>query len=146
MGRVGADDQLYKAWFGDYTVGRGRIVKRVLSRSLNMIERRPAMYSFNLPSKVAAHCNEINDKLLAYAKHGSSIIYLCDAYARLADTHCSNKQSKEHELARAWTVASSNTKTRTFMAGPCKTLAKSNPEAAIDNSDNFAFFYCHRQQ
>ena len=102
MGRVGAGDQLYKAWFGDYTVGRGRIVKRVLSRSLNMIERRPAMYSFNLPSKVAAHCNEIDNKLLAYAKHGSSIIYLCDAYARLADTHCSNKQSKKHELARAW--------------------------------------------
>ena len=146
MERVGADDQLYKAWFGDYTVGRGRIVKRVLSRSLNMIERRPATYSFNLPSKVAAHCNEIDNKLLAYAKHGSSIIYLCDAYARLADTHCSNKQSKEHELARAWTIASSNTKTRTFMAGPCKTLAKSNTEAAIDNSDNFAFFYCHRQQ
>ena len=85
MGRVGADDQLYKAWFGDYAVGRGCIVKRVLSRSLNMIERRPAMYSFNLPSKVAAHCNEIDNKLLAYAKHGSSIIYLCDAYARLAD-------------------------------------------------------------
>ena len=65
MGRVGADDQLYKAWFGDYTVGHGRIVKRVLSRSLNMIERSPATYSFNLPSKVAAHCNEIDNKLLA---------------------------------------------------------------------------------
>ena len=65
MGRVGADDQLYKAWFGDYTVGRGRIVKRVLSRSLNMIECSPATYSFNLPSKVAAHCNEIDNKLLA---------------------------------------------------------------------------------
>ena len=79
-----------------------------------MIERRPATYSFNLPSKVAADCNEIDNKLLAYAKHGSSIIYLCDAYARLADTHCRNKQSKKHELAHAWTIASSNIKTRTF--------------------------------
>ena len=86
MRRVGAGDQLYKAWFGDYTVGRGRIVKRVLSRSLNMIERRPATYSFNLPSKVAAHCNEIDNKLLAYAKHGSICVIMLDLQILIAVT------------------------------------------------------------
>lgn len=132
---------LYTTWFGTYSASRANVVRNTLVRTLYKICSTQITYNFNADKD---RCK--NNELLAYTDYNSKTIYLCDSFANEGNIFCTKNavKSKEHELARTWTVLAANTKITASGEGPSKDLAKKDPDAATVNSDNYGYFYCRQ--
>ena len=130
---VGNNDD-YRTWFGTYTAARAKKVKKVLGKTRKFLKRKKIRYNFS--------GNGCNSGDYAYTYYKSKTIWLCEAYDD-DPTYCRmGGSSKEETLAHEWTHASSNTEDYEYGVADCQQLARDDPAKAVNNADNYAFYYC----
>ncbi|XP_019850269.1 PREDICTED: uncharacterized protein LOC109581005 [Amphimedon queenslandica] len=140
---VGNND-LYKTWFGIYDGGRATTVKSIYKKSKDGLTNTDVTYDFKNGLDI---CKARNWRAFTY--DDSKTVWLCGPYGYDSiTTYCTTNgaYSKEHVLAHEWSHAFGHTNDYAdgYGAENCKNLAKKNPPTeAIDNADNYAFYYCY---
>lgn len=131
--RVG-NNATYRLWFGAYTVRRARKVESVLKRSRNRIAWNRVKYNFR--------GSECDSDTYAYTCYQCRTVWLCGAY--VADpTFCrTSGTSKEGTLAHEWTHVGADTEDYAYGVADSQELARDEPNKAVDNAENFEFYYC----
>ena len=134
-----SDNELYRTWFGTYTAARADDVMAVYVNTKNGLTNNNVTYDFTngLPL-----CKEKN--WMAYTSFGTTTVYLCGPYGYDGATKlCSTTAiSKEDTLVHEWTHAFADTTDHIYGADNCKNLARTDPDKAIENGDNYSFHYC----
>ena len=124
----------YRLWFGVYTMRRARQVKSVLKKSRNKIARSSVRYNFR--------GSECDSDTYAYTSYRSRTVWLCDAYVQ-DPTYCrTGGTSKEGTLVHEWTHAGADTEDYVYGVADSQELARDEPDKAVDNAENFEFYYC----
>ena len=126
-----------KTWFGAYTATRESAVKTVFTNMKNGLSGSTVTCN-NGPS-----CKSTTIAY-TYGSFTGSTVYLCNEYYDDPIYSESTGYVKEATLLHEWTHAHSNIfdYNDTYGQAACKALAKSNPDGAIDNADNYMFYYC----
>ena len=124
----------YILWFGVYTAARAKKVSEVLDDSRDLISGNEITYDFT--------GSDCDSGVYAYTYYGSKTVWLCEAYDE-DPTYCRmGGSSKEETLAHEWTHASSDTEDYEYGVADCQQLARDDPAKAVNNADNYAFYYC----
>ena len=133
-----ANNAMYRTWFGAHTSSRESAVKTVFTNMKNGLSGSTVTYYNNGPK-----CKSTTIAY-TYGSFNGSTIYLCNEYYD-DPIYCeSTGYDKEATLLHEWTHAHSNIDdyNDTYGQAACKALASSNPDGAIDNADNYTFYYC----
>jgi peptidyl-Lys metalloendopeptidase len=130
----------YSKWFGSYTPERGETVKNNLS----------LLRSHMLIGVISYHCGcpaalEARGTIAAVHSPSNGIVetpyhvHLCEAYFNLNATGMDSRPGTIlHEMAHFDIV--NGTHDHCYGATTCSTMAASDPEKAIRNSDNYQYF------
>ena len=140
-GKVG-NNNLYTTWFGAYTSSRESTVKTVYKKVRDGINGKSLTYSNN-----GQHCKS-NWIAYTYKSYSYTTTYLCD-YFYTCPTACrGTDETKERVLLHEWAHAlgGRDDYKSTYGASNCKNLAKSDPDGAIKNADNFSLHYCEAKK
>ena len=134
------DNALYKKWFGTYTESNAKTVKDNYYQVLLFLRsNRKVYYKFQ---GMAGSCSSGN--VYGYPSFLSGKIYLCTPYDALAK-YCTKSatRSKEGEVVGLW-LDNYNSGLQYIATGYSGSLAlaKSDPEQAIKNVDNYKYYYC----
>ena len=124
----------YRTWFGTYTAAHARKVKKVLGSSRMFIKRNRIRYNFS--------GNGCDPGDYAYTYYRSKTVWLCDAYDDDPTLCRMGGSSKEETLVHEWTHVSSDTEDYEYGVTDCQQLARDDPAKAVNNADNYAFYYC----
>ncbi len=125
----------FKKWFGTATNKR---VVSVYSTILRGLSRDKVVYSYK-----GSHCVPNG---LAYTMYGTRTVYICPAYHEM-ELYCNPPYTAmEDSLVHEWTHAYSNTIDFVYGVEASQKLAKMFPNQAINNADNYAYFYCDTEQ
>ena len=138
--RLGQNKESEK-WFGRYHSNRDIIVRDALRKCEIGIGFHKQTYDFLDPKGDCAGTisyNFINDV--------SNTVYICSEFDQLP-SYCSStgEQSKEEILANAWSQVFAGLDVYKTSINECKDLAKNNQILALQNSVNYALFYCKVQ-
>ena len=134
------DNALYKKWFGTYTESNAKTVKDNYYEVLRFLRSdRTAYYKFQY---MAGSCSSGN--VYGYPSSLAGKIFLCTPYDALTK-YCTKSatRSKEGEVVGLWLV-NHNSGLQYIATGSSGSLAlaKSDPEQAIKNVDNYRYYYC----
>ena len=133
-GKVG-NNQLYITWFGAYNTTRVSSVKKVYKKCGDGLKSKTVTYS-----NTGSLCKP---NYIAYTYKGTTKVYLCPYYFN-QPTFCNkNAYTKEATLIHEWAHAFGYTDDHKYGATNCMNLAKTDPDKAIDNADNYRFHYCN---
>lgn len=123
---------LYSTWFGTRYSGYMSTVKGAYLNIKSAMEKyRYTMY-FDGPE-----CAKIKN-VIAYTYKGSNVIYLCSLYRSEPATRGSN--TKLGTVLHEFTHAVARTDDITYGQSNCAALARSQPDRAIQNADNYRCF------
>ena len=140
-GAVGDNDP-YKTWFGAYDGGRATKVKDIYKKCKDGLTNNAVTYDFKNGLEI---CKKNNWQ--AFTEDDSKTVWLCGPYGYDdLTTYCTKDESysKEDTLAHEWSHAFGHTDDYgEYGADYAKELAKKDPSTAIDNADNYAFYYCY---
>ena len=132
---------VFRTWFG---TGSTSTVNKVFTDSLESLEDDTVTYDM-FPSLPTDKC-QTNPRCMAYSRYLSGIVHICPFFFDdMFPAMCKSEErpdSRELTLVHEWTHVYSNTKDHVYGAQQCKDLAKNNPTQAINNADNFGYFYC----
>ena len=127
--------RMYRTWFGAFNQRRANIVRSVFKNSHDKIANNRLTYDFT-----GTVCDR---NTYAYTCYHSNAVFLCPLYVNQPSTLCNRGgNSKEETLAHEWTHAGGNTADHAYGVANCQALANNDPDQAIDNADNYSFFYC----
>ncbi|XP_011406615.2 PREDICTED: uncharacterized protein LOC105314252 [Amphimedon queenslandica] len=127
---------LYRRWFGDFNRRRANVVRSILQKSHDKIAYNRLTYDFT-----GDECTGSN---FAYTCFHSNVVFLCDLYIGHSAFCGSAMYNKERTLAHEWTHAGGNTWDHIYGSAESQQLATDEPDKAVDNADNYSFFYCRR--
>ena len=125
-----ANDADYKEWFGKHTNGRFKIVKSVYTKSRDGMAGKTFTYKLD----GGPDC-EPGD--VAYTSFGSTTIWLCSGFWSLLST---GTDSQAGTVLHEHTHAAADTEDYEYGQTDCRKLAKSAPNKAVDNADNFEYY------
>ena len=135
VGNVTSLDPLYKTWFGTITTTRETKVKGVYQKCIDGLETKNVTYHNKGPL-----CRSY---WIAYTYIGGTWAYFCPFYFR-QPTFCNkNAYTKEATIVHEWAHAFGRTTDHAYGARNCMNLAKTDPDKAINNADNYRFHYCN---
>ena len=127
----------YQLWFGHPTRDHKEKVKEVYEKCHTGLMDNTVTYHFRGPG--------CDDKTYGYYQNESEV-FLCELYIKANEkSKVSGEDSKQQTLVHEWTHAYANTNSKfgdIYGAASCIALAKEKPEKAIDNADNYGYFYC----
>ena len=131
------DNELYKEWFErTYTTTRSDKVRDMYQKIYNWMGKNTAKYSQGADN----YCKTV--PLAAYSLKGSSTVWLCPGVFNYP-THCFNDESSIEEIiVHQWSIAIGGTMQYALLPCPNMELAKTDPDKAILNAENYAQFYC----
>ena len=123
---------LYTQWFGLRYAGYVNTVRGAFYDIKDALETYK--YTIHFDGPVCA----TNAGIIAYTSKRSTTIYVCQAYRRNPDINGYNSKlgTLIHELSHAIAF----TDDLVYGTYECKELAKSQPELAIRNADNYEYF------
>ena len=139
---VGNND-LYKTWFGAYDGGRATTVKNIYKKIKDGLTNTAVTYDFKNGLEI---CKARNWQ--AFTEDDSDTVWLCGPQGYDSrPTYCKTdgSYSKEDTLVHEWSHAFGHTDDYAdgYGAENCMNLAKKDPTEAIDNADNYAYYYCY---
>ena len=122
----------FKTWFG---TANNKHVASVYSTILKGLRRDEVVYSYK-----GSQCLPNG---LAYTMYGTRTVYICPAYHDM-ELYCNPPYTAmEDSLVHEWTHAYSNTIDIVYGVESSQKLAQMFPNQAINNADNYAYFYCN---
>lgn len=129
---VDSNAALYRKYFGyPYKA----YVDKVRGAYLNIkyaVERYQYTFYFDGPE-----CLKI-ENVIAYTYHGSSVIYLCQLYR--PEPAIKGVNTKLGTVLHEFTHAVAYTEDITYGDSSCEYLAKTQPDQAVNNADNYHYF------
>lgn len=122
-------DSTYKEWFGLHTTSRFKNVKEVYTKIIKAMESSTFTYDLSGPKCKLG--------VAAYTFKGTFTIYICKAFWSTPPTGTNSKAGivlHEHSHASGHTdeIAAGQT--------ACRNLAKTKPNVAIKNADNYEYY------
>ena len=134
-----ANNTQYIIWFGAYTPARAKIASNSLTYMRNGIGSKSLTYYNNGP---ACKSNWI---VYTYKSYSYTLVYLCNLFYRYPTACRGTDYTKERILVHEWAHALAARDDVAYGARNCTNLAKSNPDKALKNADNYGYFYCESQ-
>ncbi|MCX6317665.1 MAG: M35 family metallopeptidase [Bacteroidetes bacterium] len=122
-------DNRYKKWFGVYTEERAGHAASVLGKMRERMERTEFSYHIN--------GSDCADSDYAYTTIGGRVIWLCTEFWNAPHTGLS---SQAGTLVHEHSHASGGTDDYDYSLESCIRLAKTKPQKAIKNADNYEFY------
>ena len=130
--------RMYRRWFGVFDQRRANVVMSVFKKSHDKVANNRLTYVF-------AGTGCIRGTIARTCYH-SNTVFLCPLYVNQPSTLCNrvagNSFSKERTLVHEWAHAGGYTYDYAYGLADSQALANDNPDQAIDNADNYSFFYC----
>ena len=134
---VDSNPAKYQLWFGHPNPDHKAKVKGVYEKCHTGLMHNTVTYHFRGP--------DCDDETYGYCQKEGEV-FLCELYIEANEkSQVSGEDSKQQTLVHEWTHAYANTNSKfgdIYGAGSCIELAKNKPEKAIDNADNYGYFYC----
>lgn len=123
----------YIEWFGVNNAPPNTRFENVCDNYnlMNGLMQGPIIYNFDDPHKICSAST------LAYTSFGSDTIYCCPAYETLPTT---GTDTKPGTILHEYTHKSINTEDYVYGTQNCHNLARTNPDKAINNADNYEYF------
>jgi hypothetical protein len=125
-----ANDADYVEWFGVHTAARFDIVKQTFSKVKSRMESTVFEYQLD----PGPSCR---DNTYAYTHSGDTKIYLCALFWSAPAT---GTDSKAGTVLHEHTHASASTDDLAYGQTNCRALARSKPDDAIKNADNYEYY------
>ncbi|MFG2138242.1 hemopexin repeat-containing protein [Streptomyces sp. NPDC048650] len=123
-----ADNTLYTEWFGADSTSRFQTVRDRFSATRSWMDRH---ITYDLtPSDCTADT-------VAYTHPGSDTVSICPLFFSSPAT---GPDSQFGTLAHEWTHAAANTDDIVYGEDGARELAIANPNAALNNADNYSYF------
>ncbi|HZY79761.1 MAG TPA: M35 family metallopeptidase [Cyclobacteriaceae bacterium] len=124
-----ANDARYKEWFGAHTPSRLSTVKT----NYDKVKKRMETVRFTY----YCHGSACRPGDFAYTTHGNDKIWLCSAFRNAQPT---GPDSKAGTIVHEHTHATSSTEDIVYGRNNCRSLARSTPDDAINNADNYEYY------
>lgn len=122
---------LYEKWFGDPGIARKDGVKRIYQKCSKLLQEQNIQLKISIPEGDSYGCADLK-------KCEIVVPPLCKPVPKGSDDDISIKQILVHLLVRMLGDLSCSL----YGAKECRYLAKSDPDQATQNADNYGYFYC----
>lgn len=125
---------IYAEWFGQWTEGRGDIVKRVFDAFKDRWD------------KWEIDCSPCTGKQASafFSRRQPNTVHVCPAYWKLPEISIEASSSKLGVFFHELSHLESGTADHVYGAGLAKALAQQYPDLAVDNAENYEHFVSHQ--
>lgn len=134
---VDKNPTLYTKWFGARNSNRVAKVKKTISMIQNKLAGT-VVYDFT-----GSGCNPGGVAYTYWPNHNT--VYFCSGYNSITAISCTavtGDHSKQGVLAHEWSHTGAGTKDTKYGVPGSEELAKSSPDDAVENADNYRYFHC----
>ncbi|XP_019854626.1 PREDICTED: uncharacterized protein LOC109583643 isoform X2 [Amphimedon queenslandica] len=132
------NNDLYKKWFGAFTAAREKKVKAVYKKMRDGLAGNTVTYVNGGP-----HCKP---NTYGYTYHNVKKVHICPAfYTFPVSCGSPGTYTKEFGLIHEWSHAFGLTVDNVYGSSQSQNLAKTNPDKAVANADNYGWHYCEWQ-
>ena len=134
------NNNLYKKWFGAFTTARQSKVKAVYKKMRDGLAGKTVKYVNGGP-----YCRS---NWYAYTYRGGSppTVWICPLfYTYPVSCGSPGTYTKEFGLIHEWSHTFGYTYDHIYGSSQSQNLAKTNPDKAVENADNFGWHYCESQ-
>lgn len=123
--------EIYEEWFGEFDQGRYKTVTDGFSAMSKVLDTKQVTYEFDGPA--------CQTDWVAYTFYKCTTVFLCALFVPLPQ-FASFDVSKYGVLIHEWSHSVNDTEDCTYGEGPCLQLAKTHPDIAVKNADNYRLF------
>lgn len=129
------DNELYREWFEPtYTTTRSEKVKDMYQKIYDGLITHGVTYVRGTSSGCS--------KGAAYTSFGSKRVKICPVLFKYPTFCVNDEMTIEGTLVHEWSHAFGRAKDHAYFPCDNMALAKTDPEKAINNADNYALYYC----
>uniref|UniRef100_A0A1X7UJH1 Lysine-specific metallo-endopeptidase domain-containing protein n=1 Tax=Amphimedon queenslandica TaxID=400682 RepID=A0A1X7UJH1_AMPQE len=139
------NNTLYRKWFGCFTTARESKVKAVYKKMRDGLEGNTVTYVHG-GSYCVTNPNWYGYTWRASARPGLNTVWICPPFYPFPISCGSpGTYTKEFGLIHEWSHAFGDTFDHIYGSSQSQNLAKTDPDKAVENADNYGWHYCEWQ-